>query len=182
MIKKMRLNVTFLYIFLLVISFVGMMIIISGLNRYKDHLNNKISKMYTSSRDTIKDRKYIRKKLRMKRRLWVVDILLNLSPVIVIFLVFIFVFKIDNFRPNAKIRVALISIMGVIINWIYEYLKGDKLISRVKIKKMFFKFIEFDDKIGNINTSIKKLRIKKIKDKEVRVLKNILEKLRKRME
>lgn len=156
----------FAYLISLFVPLIIMMVIISCLDKFKNYLNNKILKMYTSSRDTIKDKKYIRKKLRMERTLWIIDIVINFIPVIIIFFILNIAFKINNFKTSSKINLALISTMGVIINWSYEYFKGDKLISRAKIKEMFFKFIEFDEKIGNINVSIKKLKKEKSKKKK----------------
>lgn len=164
MTKKMKL--IFAYLISLFVPLIIMMVIISCLDKFKNYLNNKILKMYTSSRDTIKDKKYIRKKLRMERTLWIIDIVINFIPVIIIFFILNIAFKINNFKTSSKINLALISTMGVIINWSYEYFKGDKLISRAKIKEMFFKFIEFDEKIGNINVSIKKLKKEKSKKKK----------------
>ena len=164
MTKKMKL--TFAYLISLFVPLIIMMAIISCLDKLKNYLNDKILKMYTSSRDTIKDKKYIRKKLRMKRTLWIIDIVISFIPVIIIFFILNIAFKINNFKTSSKINLALISTMGVIINWSYEYFKGDKLISRAKIKEMFFKFIEFDEKIENINVSIKKLKKEKSKKKK----------------
>lgn len=164
MTKKMKL--IFAYLISLFVPLIIMMVIISCLDKFKNYLNNKILKMYTSSRDTIKDKKYIRKKLRRERTLWIIDIVISFIPVIIIFFILNIAFKINNFKTSSKINFALISTMGVIINWSYEYFKGDKLISRAKIKEIFFKFIEFDEKIGNINVSIKKLKKEKSKKKK----------------
>ena len=159
-------KLTFAYLISLFVPLIIMMAIISCLDKLKNYLNNKILKMCTSSRDTIKDKKYIRKKLRMERTLWIIDIVINFIPVIIIFFILNIAFKINNFKTSSKINLALISTLGVIINWSYEYFKGDKLISRAKIKEMFFKFIEFDEKIENINVSIKKLKKEKSKKKK----------------
>lgn len=163
MTKKMKL--IFAYLISLFVPLIMMLIIIC-LDKFKNYLNKKILKMYTSSRDTIKDKKYIRKKLRRERTLWIIDIVISFIPVIIIFFILNIAFKINNFKTSSKINFALISTMGVIINWSYEYFKGDKLISRAKIKEIFFKFIEFDEKIGNINVSIKKLKKEKSKKKK----------------
>lgn len=54
----------FAYLISLFVPLIIMMVIISCLDKFKNYLNNKILKMYTSSRDTIKDKKYIRKKIK----------------------------------------------------------------------------------------------------------------------
>lgn len=136
------------------------------LSCYSDKAEYELENMYTSSNDTVEDREYVLKRVRKERNLWLSNLVVdNIGAIVSILFtnLLINLWVITGgikLKTIAKFQAFVLIFSLVLVNWIYEYLKGEKFITKDKVKGVFFKFLEYDEKITTLKESVQRLKNK----------------------